>query len=113
MKVRLGEKERAKERAKELAFKYDDIRDITRQLEEENLGGLLDQNELDSVVIEAKAAKLLIAKARSKSPFRFLGVLAIVMGCVGIWIGAQFYGLAAVVIGIVLVITPSQANRKI
>lgn len=57
----------ARERARELAFKHADIRSIARRLEEEDLGGLLDQNELELVVAEVKTIQLMIPSGNGQS----------------------------------------------
>ena len=46
---------KARERAMELSFRCENVRKVSRLLEDEGLGGLLAQSELESIMIEAKA----------------------------------------------------------
>lgn len=82
-------------------------------MEDEKLDGLLDQNDLELVVAEVKTIQRMIPKARSNRPIKAVGITAIIMGSVAIWIGAEFYGLTAVILGVVLFLNPSEAKNNI
>ena len=107
----------------ELSFRCGSVRKVSRLLEDEGLGGLLAQSELESIMIEAKAIQSLIPERPRNTLPRMVGTIAMMMGVAGIWIemGAIHftrsspggYGVAAVILGVILVLKPSSAKTEL
>lgn len=107
--------------AKDLALEGLSAAMIRTKLEERGFGGLLEQEEIESIITEIVAVRNLVPQRPSRIWPRVVGVIAILMGLGGIALGgsqsARYspngYGLWAVILGIVLVIKPGWSNEDI
>jgi quinol-cytochrome oxidoreductase complex cytochrome b subunit len=113
----------AKVKAMELSLRYGSVRRVSRLLEKQGLGDLLDQSELESIMIEAESIQSLIPDRPRRTWPRMVGIVAIIMGVAGIWGGMERprlrrlspagCGIVAVILGAVLVLKPSASNTEI
>ena len=113
----------ARERAKELAIESGNVAAIRKKLEDEGLGGLVDQFELESIVAESDYIRRMLPERPKKTLPRVIGFIAVIMGVAAMYIGAgglsvrryspSGYGLAAVIIGIILIVKPSTAKTDL
>jgi hypothetical protein len=116
-------RDEAKERAKELALKTGNTAAIRKKLEEEGLGGLLDRYEIDAIVTEADYIRRMLPERPKKVLPRIVGVIAVALGVAAMWIGSNGphvrryspngYGLAAVILGIILIVKPGAAKSDV
>lgn len=116
-------RDEARERAKELALKTGDVGAIRKKLEEEGLGGLIDRYELDAIVVEAAYIRRMLPERPRKTLPRIVGTIAVTFGVAAMWIGSNGpsvrryspggYGLAAVILGIILIVKPSAAKTDL
>lgn len=107
----------------ELALEHGNTNRIARTLKNEGFGHLLERFELDSIVAEAESIRRLLPERPRKALPRFVGLVAIIMGVAGIWIGIEGasvshrspggYGIVAVILGLILVLKPSSAKTDI
>ena len=98
--------------------------DIQKTLKERGIVVHLGQAEIDDIVTEVRAGMNLAPRRPSWLLARVVGVIAILMGIVGLAIGTldQFhvdryspggYGLLAVILGAILVIRPSWSDENL
>jgi uncharacterized protein YjeT (DUF2065 family) len=116
-------RDEARERAKELALKTSNVGTIRKKLEEEGLGQLIDRYELDSIVAEAAYVRRMLPEGPRKVLPRIVGTIAVALGVAAMWIGSNGpsvrryspngYGLAAVILGIILIVKPSAAKTDV
>lgn len=107
----------------ELALMHGNAKLIVRSLENEGLGHLLEGFELDSIVAEAESIRRMLPERPRKTLPRVIGMVAIIMGLAGMWIGMGgpsvrryspgSYGIAAVILGVILILKPSWAKTDI
>jgi hypothetical protein len=95
---------------------------IERSLQELELDGLLDPSELESIVLEVQAARRVIPHRPGTVLPRCIGLIAVIMGGAGIWIGAagpslsRFNpagcGIIATMMGAILIFKPSSGKSE-
>ena len=114
----------AAERAKDLAFEGLSASEIKPQLENEGMGWILDEEEIERIVIEVRAAQDLIPKRPSKKWPRIVGFIAILAGIVAFQMddsgmpSSQRYspagfGITSLILGIILVVKPGWASESL
>lgn len=118
----MTEREQAQSMAKDLALTGKSAEQISGVLEKRGLSGILDQAELEFILSEARFAKSLLPARPSRIIPRLFGIVAIMLGIAGIWIGRDGpsargyspvgFGLAAVVLGVLLIVRPYSAYDK-
>ena len=107
----------------ELALMHGNANLIARSLENEGLGHLLERFELDSLVAETESIRRMLPERPRKTLPRVIGLVAIIMGVAGMWIGTGGasvrryspggYGIVAVILGVILILNPSSAKTDI
>ena len=114
-----------KDAVQDLAMDGLTAEDIQKTLEERGTGCHLAQTEIEGIVTEVRAGLNLVPPRPSWILARVVGVIAILMGMVGLAIGTldQFhvysryspggYGLLAFILGAILVIKPSWSNESL
>ncbi len=111
-------REDAKERAKELAVQGHSNTAIRKRLEKEGMGGLLDDYSLQAIVTEGRAIGHLMPAKPNKVLARIVGVIAVVMGIGGLYLGGTgrwspgSYGWAALCLGAILIFQPHRASEE-
>lgn len=115
-------REQARNDAKEMAIQGHSMEQIADKLEQDGLGGTLDETELQFIVSEARFAKALMPPKPGKIIPRILGIVAIILGVIGWWIGRDGphvrgynpggFGLLAIILGCILLFSPSRSNEK-
>lgn len=113
----------ARKRAKELAVEGCNIPTICKRLGEEGLGGLLDQFELEAIATESEFIRSFLPKRPKKTLSRVVGLMAVMIGAVAIYIGSgglslrrcslSGYGIVVVILGVILIVKPSAANEDL
>ena len=113
----------AKERAKELAIESGNVTAIRKKLEDEGFGGLIEQSELEAIVTESDYIRRMLPERPKKTLPRLIGLMAVIMGVAAMYIGASGpsvrryspggYGLAAIILGVILIIKPSAAKTDL
>lgn len=121
-------KQQAHDRAIELAIESGDVDSITKALRDEGFGGLLSDDELMSIVIEAGMMRQIQQNRPRYTLVRVIGVVAVLMGGCAILLGggddslseAQLrkyspmgWGTIALVVGLVLIVKPSLGKSDI
>ena len=113
----------ARERAIEFAVEGCNVPTICKRLGDEGLGGLVDQFELEAIATESEFIRSLLPERPKKTLPRVIGLIAVLMGAVAIYIGSgepllrrhscSGCGMVAVILGIILIIKPSAAKEDI
>lgn len=109
---------------RDLAMEGLSAADIQKTLEARGMAGHPGQSEIEAIVTEVRAGMNLVPQRPSRILARMIGVIAIVMGIVGLMIGTldQFhvyryspggYGLLTVILGAILVIRPSWSDENL
>ena len=116
-------RDEARKRAKELALKTSNAEAIRKKLEDEGLGGIIDRYELDAIMAEAAYIRRMLPERPRKVLPRIVGTIAVVLGVAAMWIGRNGpsvrryspggYGLAAVILGTILIVKPSAAKTDL
>ena len=116
-------RDETRERAKELALKTGNAGAIRKKLENEGLGGLIDRYELDSIIAEAAYLRRMLPERPRKVLPRIVGIIAVILGVAAMWIGRNGpsvrryspggYGLAALILGTILIVRPSAAKTDL
>ena len=120
----MSTREVARERAMELAMKYDEMEQLVSALEAEGLGGLLDESELEQIYLEAMMVRRMLPPKTKKTLPRVIGVIAILMGIAAIYIGSdgpsvgrryspRGYGYLAIILGVVLIVKPGLGKSDV
>lgn len=114
---------KARKRAKELAIVSVSVMAIRKKLEDEGLGGLIEQFELEAIVAESDYIRRMLPERPRNALPRAIGFIAVILGVVAMYIGwdgpwvrrysPRGYGLAAVIIGIILIVKPSASKTDI
>jgi hypothetical protein len=114
---------KTREHAMDFALQHKDARQIADLLEEQGLGGMLDQFELESIVIESESVRRMLPERLGRALPRIIGLIAVALGIAGLWIGVgnsfssdyslSGYGIAAVILGIILIFKPFSAKSEL
>lgn len=107
----------ARERAKDLAIEGCSVAAIRKKLEDEGLGELVDQFELEAIVTKSDYVRSMLPERPKKTLPRVIGFIAVITGVAAMYIGAggssggrsspRGLGLLSIIIGIVLIVKPS------
>ncbi len=107
----------------EFVLKHKNANRIACLLKDRGLDGLLDSFELESIVIEAKSIQQILPERPKSKLTRMIGLIAVALGVAGIWLvkGERSlsrdspigYGIAAVILGIILILKPSSAKTDV
>jgi hypothetical protein len=107
----------------DLALAGKTIDQIGEALEESGMGEFLNFDELQFIVSEAKFAKRIMPARPGRIIPRLIGITAILLGLVGIWIGREGphvrgyspggYGLVAIILGSILIFKPSSSREQL
>jgi uncharacterized protein YjeT (DUF2065 family) len=113
----------ARELAMEFALKHENATRIACLLKDRGLVGLLDLFELESIVIEAESIQQILPERPRITLTRMIGLIAVAIGVAGIWLvkgdlslsrdSPIGYGIAAVILGIILILKPSSAKTNV
>jgi hypothetical protein len=116
-------RDKTREHAMELALQHKNAQQIADLLEEQGLGGILDRFEIESIFVESESVRRMLPERPSKILPRIIGLIAVIIGIAGIWIGVgnsfssnyslAGYGIAAVILGIILIFKPYSAKSEI
>jgi uncharacterized protein YjeT (DUF2065 family) len=116
-------RDKTREHAMELALQHKNSQQIADLLEEQGLGGILDRFEIESIVVESESVRRMLPERPSKILPRIIGLIAVIIGIAGIWIGVgnsfssnyslAGYGIVAVILGIILIFKPYSAKSEI
>jgi hypothetical protein len=114
---------KAIERAKELAIAGGNVVAVRKKLESEGLGGIVEQFELEAIMAEADYIRRMLPERPKKTLPRVIGFIAVILGVAAIYIGRDGfsvrrysptrYGIAAVIVGLILIVKPSAAKTDI
>lgn len=95
---------------------------IEKSLQEQDLDGLLSPSELESIALEVEAARRVTPHRPGTILPRCIGLIAVVLGSAGIWIGtagsslSRFNpaacGIIVTVLGAILIFKPSAGNSE-
>jgi hypothetical protein len=115
-------RDEARERAMELAIEHGCANLIIESLKAEGFDGLLDRYEVEAILVEADSIRQMLPDRPSKILPRMIGLVAVIMGVAGMCITMgqssgrhtpSGYGIAAVILGLILIIKPTSAKTDI
>lgn len=116
-------REQARSTAKDLALEGLSTEQIADALHQRGLGGTLSGEEIQFIASEARFAKSLIRERPNRTIPRIVGMMAILLGIAGLWIGRDGphvrgyspggFGLGAIILGCLLLFMPSSAHEKL
>lgn len=120
----MSTREVARDRAMELAMKYEEMEQLVSALEAEGLGGLLDESELEQIFVEGVMVRRMLPPKTKKTLPRVIGVITILMGIAAVYIGSdgslgrgrqspRGYGYLAIILGVVLIVKPGLGKSDI
>ncbi len=109
------------DKAKTLAFEGASATEIQTELTLKGFGEELNPDEIDQIILQAGVARKLIRHPSYKWP-RLLGVVAILLGLVGMSLGGfesvssrspTRYGVVAIILGLILIIKPDWGSTEV
>ena len=113
--------------AKQLAFDGCSEEEIRRELEARGMGGILDEENLRTIILEANTARHFMQRRPSRKWPRVIGWVAVIMGVCGVILGATDadlyysnrryspggYGFLGIIFGLILILKPEWASERL